>query len=166
MSGGEAWHPKLPHCTQLAAKLPGKPTLAEELRTDGTETSAGESRPIRLASLACTSGAATRVSVDIFDSGKYDPRTLAPYRDGKVHDGPARAQAMFATETRGMTAVSPTEAYGSVDYAGGDCTTIEVERNVLVAVTFKGRGATPQERKANCREDGAKPTASVIHSIG
>lgn len=167
---GASWNPKLPTCAQLGALLPGKPRLVQTYRSDGAASVAGNA-PTGIDSLVCSYGQVAAVSVDIFADSKYDPATMSqyspqrPYRDGKVHDGPARAQSLFAIETRGMTALSPTEAYSSANYSGSDCATTAVERNVLVTVAFTGTGTTPQERKANCREDGAGPTTAVLHGI-
>lgn len=170
-SAGASWNPKLPTCAQLAALLPGKPRLVQTYRSDGAASVAGNA-PTGIDSLICSYGQVAAVSVDILAASKYDPATMSqyssqrPYRDGKVHDGPARAQSLFTVETIGMTALSPTEAYGSAGYNGSECATTAVERNVLVTVAFAGRGTTPQERTANCREDGAGPTAAVLYGIG
>jgi hypothetical protein len=167
---GASWNPKLPTCAQLAALLPGKPPLVQTYRSDGAASVAGNA-PTGIDSLVCSYGQMAAVSVDIFADSKYDPATMSqyspqrPYRDGKVHDGPARAQSLFASETKGMTALSPTQAYGSANYSLSDCATTVVERNVLVTVAIAGRGTTPQERKANCRQDGAGPTAAVLNGI-
>jgi hypothetical protein len=169
-SGG-SWNPRLPNCTQLSAALPGDAPLVQNYRSSGTESVAG-SGPINIASLRCYSGQVTGVSVDIFDSSAYDPATLSqyapprPYRDGKVHDGPGRAQAQFALETKGLTVLSPTEAYGSQEDNGGECTTAEVKQNVVVIVMFAGRGTSAQQRQANCRKLGAQAVASVLQRIG
>lgn len=168
---GASWNPKLPTCAHLAALLPGKPPLAQTYRSDGAASAAGNP-PTGVDSLICSYGQAAAVSVDIFADSKYDPTTMSqyeperPYRDGKVHDGPARAQSLFALDTRGMTALSPTQAYGNAGYNGNDCATTVVDRNVLVTVAFTGRGTTPQQRTANCRQDGTAPTAAVLHGIG
>lgn len=168
---GASWNPKLPTCAQLAALLPGQPRLVQTYRSDAAASVAGNA-PTGIDSLICSYGQVVAVSVDIFADSKYDPTTMSqyspqrPYRDGKIHDGPARAQSLFAIETRGMTTLSPTEAYSSANYSESDCATTAVERNVLVTVAFTGRGTTPQERKANCHEDGTGPTAAVLHSIG
>lgn len=168
-SSVDSWNPKLPICTQLSAALPGDPALAQNYRSTGTERAAGGAA-VAIASVRCYSLAGAGVVVDIFGSSAYDPATMSqyepprPYQDGKIHDGPSRAQEQFAIETRGLTAAGPTEAYGSI--SAGRCTATEVKQNVLVTVIFQANGTTAQERQANCHEAGAPALASVMQRIG
>jgi hypothetical protein len=157
--GGTTDYKSLPTCDKLAAAIPGKPALHVEQNV----TDAADIRGLHPAftNIRCESAdSSTYVEVDLYQQSNMNPVTMALYPDKQVHDGAWRARAIFARTS--LTPLNADTSYGSLDYAGGDCTVTQVKHNADVMYTVPLKDGPSDQRKAQCEQIARTQMPKVI----
>jgi len=77
----------------------------------------------------------------------------------------ALVRAMFDHEAAHFDALNGNVRFGSVQFAGDDCTVVQVKRNAIVRLMVPNPAATPkalEQRKATCRQIAQTQMSKVV----